>query len=70
MKFTVLAKLKTKQAREVRQGIEQMLAPHQNRVYTIAIDNGPEFTEHLKNGSNARYYIYFAHPYEGAVLDN
>ena len=40
--YTILAKSKTKQAKQVRQSIEQALAPHQGRVHTVTYDNGLE----------------------------
>lgn len=61
--YTVLAKSKTKQAKPVRQSIEQALAPHRNRVHTITYDNGLEFAEHQKMAQTLSTNIYFAHPY-------
>ncbi len=46
--YTVLTASKTKQAPQVRQRIEQVLATHRNRVHTITYDNGLEFAEHQK----------------------
>ncbi len=62
-KYTVLAKSSTKQARSVRQTIEQGLMPHRNRVHTITYDNGLEFAEHQKMAQSLSANIYFAHPY-------
>ncbi len=62
-KYTVLAKSNTKQARSVRQTIEQGLRPHRNRVHTITYDNGLEFAEHQKMAQSLSANIYFAHPY-------
>ena len=61
--YTVLAKSKTKQAPQVRQRIEQTLAPHRSRVHTITYDNGLEFAEHQKMAQTLSANIYFAHPY-------
>lgn len=62
-RFTVLASSKTKQAAQVRQGIEQSLAPHRDRVHTITYDNGLEFAEHRIMAETLNADIYFAHPY-------
>lgn len=62
-KYAVLAKSKTKQAKSVRQSIEQGLAPHRNRVHTITYDNGLEFAEHQNMAQTLSAKIYFAHTY-------
>lgn len=61
--YTVLAASKTKQAPQIRQRIEQVLAPHRSRVHTITYDNGLEFAEHQKMARTLSAKIYFAHPY-------
>jgi IS30 family transposase len=62
-RFTVLADSKTKQAGQVRQGIERALMPHKGHVYTITYDNGLEFAEHQAMAETLQADIYFAHPY-------
>ena len=61
--YAVLTASKTKQALQVRQRIEQALAPYRSRVHTITYDNGLEFAEHQKMAQTLSANIYFAHPY-------
>ncbi len=56
--YTVLTASKTKQVPQVRQRIEQGLAPHRNRVHTITYDNGLEFAEHQKMTQTLSADIY------------
>ena len=60
--YTVLAKSKTKQAKQVGQSIEQALAPLRNRVHTITYDNGLEVYRTLENGSNPLCQYLFCPP--------
>jgi len=62
-KLTLLRKLETKGALEVKREFIDLLAPVADKVFTITLDNGKEFCEHkaIAAGLNAR--IYFAHPY-------
>jgi IS30 family transposase len=62
-KYMVMTQSKTKHAPQVRQRIEQALAPHRNQVHTITYDNGLEFAEHQKMAQTLSANIYFAHPY-------
>ena len=61
--YAVLTASKTKQALQIRQRIEQALAPYRSRVHTITYDNGLEFAEHQKMAQTLSANIYFAHPY-------
>ena len=47
----------------MRQGREQSLAPHCDRVHTITYDNGLEFAEDQAMAETLKADIYFAHPY-------
>ncbi len=60
--YTVLTASKTKQAPQIRQRIEQVLATHRNRVHTITYDNGLELVEHQKMVQTLSANIYFASP--------
>lgn len=61
--YAILAKPKTKQAKQVRQSIESILTPQRGQVHTITYDNGREFAEHQKMAQTLSTNIYFAHPY-------
>ena len=45
-RFTLLAKVQTREAETVRQAVTRLLTPVANRVHTITADNGKEFAEH------------------------
>lgn len=58
-KYMVMTQSKTKHATQVRQRIEQALAPHRSQVHTITYDNGLEFAEHQKMAQTLSANIYF-----------
>jgi len=62
-KLTLLRKLETKTAREVKRACVQLLLPCADQVHTITVDNGKEFTDHKDIAAGLQAYIYFAHPY-------
>jgi len=62
-KLTLLRKLKTKTALEVKRECIDLLAPCADQVHTITVDNGKEFSDHRDIASVLQTEIYFAHPY-------
>jgi len=62
-KLTLLRKLETKTAREVKRACVQLLFPCADQVHTITVDNGKEFTDHKDIAAGLQAKIYFAHPY-------
>jgi len=61
--YTVIAKLTGKQADLLARTAIQQLEPLKDKVKTITLDNGLEFSAHeaVADGLDAK--IYFAHPY-------
>lgn len=62
-KLTLLRKLDTKAACEVKRNFIELLSPCAEQVHTITVDNGKEFCEHQAIAAALRTRIYFAHPY-------
>jgi IS30 family transposase len=62
-KLTLLRKLDTKGALEVKREIVELLEPCAHKVFTITVDNGKEFCEHKAIAALLKARIYFAHPY-------
>jgi transposase, IS30 family len=62
-KLTLLRKLDTKGALEVKREFIDLLAPVADKVFTITLDNGKEFCEHKAIAAGLNAQIYFAHPY-------
>ena len=62
-KLTLLRKLETKGAWEVKRSCMELLAPCADLVHTITVDNGKEFTDHRDIAAVLHADIYFAHPY-------
>ena len=62
-RFTLLAKVQTREAKTVGQAVTQLLAPVANWVHTITADNGKEFAEHETIAQALEANFYFAHPY-------
>ena len=62
-KLTLLRKLKTKGALEVKHSCIELLAPCADLVHTITVDNGKEFSDHRDIATVLQADIYFAHPY-------
>jgi len=62
-KLTLLRKLKTKSAPEVKRECIDLLAPCADQVHTITVDNGKEFSDHRDIATVLQTKIYFAHPY-------
>lgn len=62
-KLTLLRKLDTKGALEVKRNCIELLSPCAEQVHTITVDNGKEFCEHQAIAAALQTRIYFAHPY-------
>lgn len=62
-KLTLLRKLATKGALEVKRNCIELLAPCADLVHTITVDNGKEFSDHRDIATVLQADIYFAHPY-------
>jgi IS30 family transposase len=62
-KLTLMRKLDSKGAGEVKQHCIDLLAPCAELVHTITVDNGKEFTDHKDIAAGLQTEIYFAHPY-------
>ena len=61
--YTVMARLSGKQAQELAQTAISSMAHLKERVKTITLDNGLEFSEHELIAKELEADIYFAHPY-------
>lgn len=62
-KLTLLHKLKSKSAREVKDRSIELLTPLSAQVHTITFDNGKEFVLHAEITAALQAPIYFTHPY-------
>jgi IS30 family transposase len=62
-KLTLLRKLASKGAWEVKRNCIDLLSPCADQVFTITVDNGKEFSDHRDIGSVLQADVYFAHPY-------
>lgn len=58
-----MKKTKTREAKEIRIAINQMLEEWVPYINTITADNGKEFAEHKKIAENCQIDFYFANPY-------
>ena len=62
-KLTLLRKLESKGALEVKRSCIDLLSPCADQVHTITVDNGKEFSDHRDIAAVLETAIYFAHPY-------
>lgn len=62
-KLSLLRKLETKGATEVKRNCIELLSPCADQVHTITVDNGKEFSDHRDIAAVLKADIYFAHPY-------
>jgi IS30 family transposase len=62
-KLTLLRKLESKGALEVKREFVDLLRPIADKVFTVTVDNGKEFCEHKAIAALLKTRIYFAHPY-------
>ena len=61
--YTLIAHVKRRTARAVRQALIRLLKGIRNKVHTITSDNGKEFAEHAVIAKALDTGFYFAHPY-------
>lgn len=61
--FTVLAPVARKTAAAVRRALRQELGPMRDRVLTLTVDNGREWSGHRGIARDLGGAVYFAHPY-------
>ena len=62
-KLTLLRKLDSKGALEVKRNCIDLLTPCADQVHTITVENGKEFSDHRDIAAVLQTNIYFAHPY-------
>jgi IS30 family transposase len=62
-KLTLLRKLESKSAMEVKRNCIALLLPTADQVHTITVDNGKEFSDHRDIAAVLQASVYFAHPY-------
>ena len=62
-RYVLAGHIRSKHAEGVRAVITGLLAPYEDKCYTITFDNGKEFAEHEKIAEALKADIYFAHPY-------
>ncbi len=61
--YTVLGSVPRRKAHAVREVMTSELGPIEDKVLTMTVDNGKEFTDHEKIAKALDTKIYFAHPY-------
>jgi IS30 family transposase len=72
-KYTRIRYVPSRKADLVAATIIQMLKPYQNKVFTITVDNGGEFSMHQKIAEALDTKVYFARPYhawERGIVEN
>ena len=62
-RYTMMAKVATKQTQGVTEKIIELLRPVHAYVHTLTSDNGTEFTNHQRVAAALNLDYYFAHPY-------
>lgn len=62
-KFTRIGHAPNKSAELVSKALIEMLSPFQDKVLTITVDNGKEFSMHNHVAEALEADVYFAHPY-------
>lgn len=62
-KFTLMKKVKSKQARDVTRATIELMQPIKQHTHTITSDNGKEFSYHKEISQALETGFYFAHPY-------
>ncbi len=63
LKFTRIGQAPKKTKELVSEALIDMLSPFKDKVLTITIDNGKEFTMHKEIAQALQADVYFAHPY-------
>ena len=62
-RFYLVKKVASKSAKDVTQGVIDLLRPYKAHVHTITADNGREFSAHREIAEQLDTKVYFAHPY-------
>lgn len=62
-KYTLIDYVSSRKADFVTKALVDMLSPFQDKVLTITVDNGKEFTFHKEISKELGADVYFAHPY-------
>jgi IS30 family transposase len=62
-RLSLISKVATKGAEEVKEAVLTLLKPLAEHVHTITSDNGKEFTRHETIAQTLNADFYFAHPY-------
>lgn len=62
-RFYLVKKVASKSAKDVTQGVIDLLRPYKTHVHTITADNGREFANHQEITKQLETKVYFAHPY-------
>ena len=62
-KYSCIGHAPNRTAELVTKALIDMLCPYQDKVLTITVDNGKEFSMHKKIAKALKTDVYFAHPY-------
>lgn len=61
--YTVIVRLRGKQADLLAKAAVKVMKPMADRLHTLTLDNGLEFAQHEQIARELKANIYFAHPY-------
>lgn len=62
-KFTLIQKVSSKKAIEVKEALISMMHPFKDKIHTITADNGKEFSKHESIAKALDSDFFFCHPY-------
>jgi IS30 family transposase len=62
-KFTLIEKITSKKALEVKEALISMMRPFKDKIHTITADNGKEFAKHEAVAKALDSDFFFCHPY-------
>lgn len=62
-KFTLIQKISSKKALEVKEALISMMRPFKDKIHTITSDNGKEFAKHEAIAKALDSDFFFCHPY-------
>lgn len=62
-KFTLIQKVSSKKAIEVKEALIAMMRPFKDKIHTITADNGKEFSKHEAIAEALDSDFFFCHPY-------
>lgn len=62
-KYTCIGSAPNRTAELVSKALIDMLSPFEDKVFTITLDNGKEFSKHKTIARTLKADVYFAHPY-------